>query len=493
MRPGWADETLPVCQAIYMASSASAGRAAQSGTPLNQGRAGGPADSRSFGDEEQQATSRSAASGHVRPIEWATAFLIVLLPFTLPFLFTLDPDTQTTDDSFVFYPLDLGLAIVAVLGSPLVFRHVLARRVPGPGLLLLALAAVTLLATAVNLGPSSAQFGLRMLGVVVLVVVLVDLGPRLLQGPVFFAVVAVGLEQSLLATGQAATGRPLGLSVLGLGELSSISLPLSGGETSARGTMFYPYMLAGLAVLLCTLALTRTLLLRRGQRFFWMATALISVPIGLTYSRMSVLTILALICVVVVSGRQRRSLICFSAVLLGVLLPALATAGGWIARGQQTVDAPDAEGVTSGRLILMRQAWQLIESAPLLGVGPGNYVNEVSKFNPTVDFVLPVHNVPLLVAAEGGVVAGLLCVALIFSLGVTAVRSGVAAMALFAALLPFLMLDVIPYRTPQGIVMFGLWIGAILGIGQSATDCEERVADRDKRSEQQCHTRAGSA
>lgn len=396
--------------------------------------------------------------------EWAAALVIALLPFTLPFNVVLKAGSDDDAESWIFFPLDLGLAVILVVGTPSLISKVRGRQARRSWLLLAALTGLTAIAAVVNLEAASAQFAGRMAAVAVLVMVLGDLGPRMLQGPVSYTLAIVGVEQSLLAIGQAITGRPLGLAALGLGELPSLALPLAGGVTSVRGTLFYPYMLAGFSVLICTIMLAGTLLSHR-RSLFWVLSMAAAVPIGLTYSRMSVLAVFGLAAVLLLAGGpRRRNAIGLAAVLSGALIPAALTFEGWLARGQQTVAATDAESVSSGRIMLVRQAWMIIKDAPIFGVGPGNYTDVLAQTEPDTPYLLPVHNVPLLVAAEAGVLAGLMCVALLCSLGMLAWQSGVASRSLYCAILPFLFLDVIPYRTPQGIVMFGLWIGAVMSV-----------------------------
>jgi O-antigen ligase len=75
------------------------------------------------------------------------------------------------------------------------------------------------------------------------------------------------------------------------------------------------------------------------------------------------------------------------------------------------IGAGRTDPAVTDRLALVRIAFGLILAHPLLGVGAGNF--SIVESLPPIDgaFVDPVHSVPLLVAAEAGVVAGLLWLA----------------------------------------------------------------------------------
>ena len=73
----------------------------------------------------------------------------------------------------------------------------------------------------------------------------------------------------------------------------------------------------------------------------------------------------------------------------------------------------------------------------------------------------PVHNVPLLAAAEGGVLAGALTVLLYVVLGWRSWRSGLLAFTVFALYVPLTMLDHFAYTFPQGLALTAVWIGIL--------------------------------
>jgi O-antigen ligase len=110
----------------------------------------------------------------------------------------------------------------------------------------------------------------------------------------------------------------------------------------------------------------------------------------------------------------------------------------------------------------------LITHHPVLGVGPGRYILALAQqakveTDRTVGVFKPVHNLPLLAAAEGGILAGLAMVAFLLVLGWRALRTGLPTLAVYLALLPFLMLDHFAYTLPQGLVVLGFWVGFLDG------------------------------
>ena len=134
---------------------------------------------------------------------------------------------------------------------------------------------------------------------------------------------------------------------------------------------------------------------------------------------------------------------------------------GWTQRARDTTGA----SVDTGRGHLIHQSFHLLREYPLLGVGPGRYVialrAERADPRPSGGVLKPVHNVPLLAAAEGGVLAGALTVLLYVVLGWRAWRSGLLAFTVFALYVPLTMLDHFAYTFPQGLALTAVWIGIL--------------------------------
>lgn len=408
--------------------------------------------------------------GAARLAEGTVALLVLLLPFTLPIYIVLDPADRPDQNSMVFYPVDIGLALIVGLALPVFARSVRRWTLSRFVALMVLFTCLNAVSATIHGGVAGVQFTLRLAAVSLLLHVVIELRVRVLSGVVLYACVVVGVEQSLLAAAQSATGGPLGLVFLGLGDSASVTMPTVGGLAWPRGTLWYPYMLSGFSVLLTTLVLARTISRRRGRAWLFVATSAVAVPIGLTYSRTALLSLMTILVVLLVSKLPWATRAAgAAAVSLGASTSALLTLDGWIARGEETVantataGGLSADGLSTGRITFIREAWHLIQASPVFGVGPGKYMEALLKADiASPELRYPVHNVPLLAATESGILAGFVLSAFLTVLGAAALRRGAATLVIYGGLMPFLLLDVIPYRTPQGIVMFGLWAGAIL-------------------------------
>ena len=73
------------------------------------------------------------------------------------------------------------------------------------------------------------------------------------------------------------------------------------------------------------------------------------------------------------------------------------------------------------------------------------------------------REISLLAAAEGGVWTGLAMVVLLGVVGWRALRTDEVALAVYVALLPFLLLDHFAYSLPQGMVILAVWLGFLDG------------------------------
>jgi cell division protein FtsW (lipid II flippase) len=193
------------------------------------------------------------------------------------------------------------------------------------------------------------------------------------------------------------------------------------------------------------------------------ALAGIVVPVGLTYLRGALAAVFAIVASLAPrawSGSLARRLV-IAALVGGVGVPAVLTASGWFARAEQfSEERPD-----SGRGILLLQGFTVFAMEPLTGVGPGRYVDTLRTLSDDVTIqrrLTATHFVPLLVAAEEGVLGGATVLVLLGALGLRALRDrDDAALALYFAYVTFWLLEYLPYALPQGLLFTGLWLGAL--------------------------------
>jgi O-Antigen ligase len=281
---------------------------------------------------------------------------------------------------------------------------------------------------------------------------------------------AVAVLETLWAVAQRVRGAPLGLFKLGE---SHDPFYRDFGSPAPQGSMVHIYVLAGLALVAGSLLAWTALEARRPVPWA-IAAAVAIMPIGFTYSRAGALSLVLLVGAVALAGHgssRHRAVAVAAALAAGAVLPALIWSGGWTARAHQTTAARSSEALTTERGHLISQATALIRHDPLTGVGPGLYIIALrARSVPASDrttLFKPVHNVPLLLAAEGGVFTGLVVIGLLLALGWRAVRTGALAVAIYLAYLPFFLLDHFAYSFPQGMVLTGLWLGGLDAISRS--------------------------
>jgi hypothetical protein len=233
----------------------------------------------------------------------------------------------------------------------------------------------------------------------------------------------------------------------------------------AIGTFPHPNILGGAVAVALILALPR--LLRR-ERPGWCVVALWALGwlvLLLTFSRAALLAAL-LGCALLLLGRgfvRQRTLghlvgsplasLALTALLFG---PALSAR---FALGETLLGSP----AVRQRDLIADIAWALIRLDPWRGVGAGNFT--LAELRPPFNAISvePAHNVPLLVAAEAGLLAGLAWLALLLAPlayeSYRARRLDPARLALPAALLTLALLDHYLWTFGPGRALFWLALG----------------------------------
>jgi O-antigen ligase len=388
------------------------------------------------------------------------ALFLLLVQFPVVVTTLTHGGPQAFDYQFPLFPSDIVLVPLIVLAAPDIVRRIRARTLPAGTAIVLAIVAVMVVAFIVH--PSVRGVGtlLRLAGVAaaasVLATAVAYVERRVILGA--FAVWAV--LQCGLALAQRASGHNLGLG--SLGEFPSPFYAF-GSVKAPQGTMVHPYLLAGLAVLAGGV-LTWMYVTDR-HRLWVIAAAVAVVPVAFTYSRAAAVSCAVLLVGVAVDAfveHDRKRWLALAALTAGVVIPLAFSTAGWTRRAQ---DSTTGASVDTGRTQLIHQSLHLLREYPLLGVGPGRYVIvlRAEHTNPRLSggVLKPVHNVPLLAATEGGVVAGVLMVLLYVVLGWRAWRTGPLAFTVFALYVPITMLDHFAYTFPQGLAMTAVWIGVL--------------------------------
>lgn len=195
------------------------------------------------------------------------------------------------------------------------------------------------------------------------------------------------------------------------------------------------------------------------------------IELGLTFSRAAILaTILGLLVYSVGrlrgSGRRRElALLLGGTVAAGLVATALTgpILLHWVAPGRALLQSQSA----TQRILIDGIGLTLIRERPLLGVGAGNF--SLATLRPPIDAAMidPAHVVPILVAAESGVLAGAAWLVLVVSPVVERWRtrrfdegSFWRAAAVIVTLLTLSLLDHYLWTLPQGQATFWLTLGA---------------------------------
>lgn len=231
-----------------------------------------------------------------------------------------------------------------------------------------------------------------------------------------------------------------------------------GSWTAGHGTFNGPYTMAAFLIL----AIAVMLSIGTFQRIpitIWVSAAVASAAVAGTYGRSGVISLVAMTVIYLVGfAFTRTSRLGLSAavtatpfVVVGAILNS-----AWTSRVVDTVGLN-----SSSRTVLISRSFDVIAYRPLFGVGPSQYAPALAEIGLTdTDYAL-VHNVPLLAAGELGIIVGILLFGWFGLLGITSLRTSAFGAALFAALLPYLMLDNLNWLFAGGWVMIAIWVAML--------------------------------
>lgn len=357
----------------------------------------------------------------------------------------------------VFGAMDLALVVLVVAVA---FDFGWTRMTFGTaGLLVPVMALLAAVAWLFHPSWRGASVIVRLIAAAVIVMEIGTLTRRELRDRVVVPLLVTLAIQAAIGVSQAIAQGPIGIEALG----ERTVFHQFGSSIGVQGTLIHPYPLAGfamVAILATVVYLTSEPL---EHRWRWIgAIAVAAIPLGITYSRMSVLALAATGAFLVWGAARNRAayLPILAAVAVGAIVPGLIWNGGWIDRASDTVGT-DIDAITSNRLTLTEQAIDLAVDNPFVGVGPGLYTQSLEQMQPDLDHYDAVHTVPLVVAVENGIPAGIVVTLLLTFIGVRALRSGPAGSAAFAGFIPFVMFDKFPYIHPNGLVMLAVWLAML--------------------------------
>jgi len=236
---------------------------------------------------------------------------------------------------------------------------------------------------------------------------------------------------------------------------------------SPGGTTQFPYVVG--FVLLVGLTVGVALAPDDRTRPLWIAgIALCSAGIATSLNRTAVvgLAVAWIAYGLLVYRDQHRYRSVLAATVLPFAVVAVAIGDPWLRNLQQTFgigiggsgSRSAAEVISGGRLKLIRHSLTIIADAPFVGVGPArDAIEAAARFPDEYGRGVPsVHVVPLLVAAEMGIAAGVACVGYLIALGWRSLRTSPEAVAVFASVAVFMLLDTMPYDRPTSIILVGV-------------------------------------
>jgi O-Antigen ligase len=390
-------------------------------------------------------------------LRWAPlALMVLMLPWE--FLTVLQEYREKTfrffDTLVTATPSDVAAVVFLALAAPSLGRKLRAERASrGVWLAGWLLAAATV---AYLFHPTMRGLSLLVrLAVVAAVVLEVGTMSRrvvraVVAGPLVTGVAMAGI----LAAAQIVTGGRIGI----LGEQRVFTV--AGPFIRPSATSTHPYMLAGLALVAVAVGVAFADGLRR--RWWLGGVVLCAVPLGLSFSRAAIVSLVVLFALWTVALRRERGTYVapVAAVLVGFAVPALVFAQGWVARVDDSLTT-DIDTISSHRLEITKISLEIIRDHPLVGVGPWNYALASEPTYEDGTLPSPVHDTPLLVTAELGIVAGGGYLVLLWLLGAAALRDGPATLGILVAPLGFWLFDTIPWFYPSGLLLFGVQVALV--------------------------------
>ncbi len=381
----------------------------------------------------------------------AVIFLVPFLSSTLWQGAVLIDETQESAVPWIhrvvllLYPLDLLWVVLAILAVPVAIRIVRARAFTWAVIASAVFAAAGAVSWFVNPSPLGASLVLRWVGMVAVAVVASQLDRQAFRRHVAVPLLATAVLQSFIVLwqhpGPASNG------------VNGFAVPV------AYGSAGNSYVIAFILMLALTVAIA---VAPSGRSRWWWITAagVCSAGVATSGSRTAVVGLLAITAIYVVAtfSDRRRYLPAAAAAALPFLAVASVIPETWLARLEQNV-WNSANDISSGRIAQARDAISIAWDNPLTGVGPGReaFVAEAQFRHRYGATVWPVHNVPLLAAAELGIAMGLAYSGYLVALAWRAFKASADAVAMVVAVGVWMPLDVHAYLHPTTGILVAVW------------------------------------
>jgi O-antigen ligase len=383
-------------------------------------------------------------------LRWNAALAVALLPIGVLV-------TRITWVQPFIMACDLAALLAVILGVAQIFTHTM----PRSPLFVAGLVFIggQLLSYCVHPDLVGMVRMLRTFGILVIAETLASLAPEL-RAKFEKGIVGVGVFELLLTLVHRVLGRAV---APGLIEFGSNVFARENASISV-GSLQHQYVLAGLGLLVGAVAVLG--LIRSTLPPLWSfagigTCAYLAVQsVGRSASLGVAVLAFTLLIAMATKPMIRRNL-AYAIVVIGFGsgIGYGSTRNGWETRTASATITKDA-----GRPAMYEQAVGLWRSSPIVGVGTGRYnialLDHPELIKLTNEF-LPVHNVPLHLAAETGVVGLGTTLGFAFLLWKRLRSLGLLVMMPAAAITPFLVFDVFHWAIPTGTLQLGVFIGML--------------------------------
>ncbi len=387
-----------------------------------------------------------------------------LLPFAIP-LTLISASSQLQVGQVPFFWLCNALVVLSALavGAKSLAKT---RRVNATPLSTAVTLFVAVVVAGNALNPGSGLF--QLVTAIVGAAVLAGCTSRLVSGksavPLIRTLSGFLLVQVCIGLAQISADGPVGPSWFSESEFSFRRI---GGALSPSGSLIHTNTLASFAtVAMAALValMVRVPLSRVDRAVGSVAVVLGAGLVGFTMCRSAFISLLALFVGSVFAKQRRQVLPIFLCSVVALAGSFLIRSDAWSTRAAVTVASAESSG--SGRMALNRQAIAIFSRSPVVGVGPGNYLNVVADQDYIKEMSVEtyiVHNVWLYVLATLGIVGATTFAALCLLVAWRCFRNGAWSVVMLAVIAPSLALDTALFDY-QGMIWLGIGLGVALGL-----------------------------
>lgn len=235
------------------------------------------------------------------------------------------------------------------------------------------------------------------------------------------------------------------------------------------GTLPHPNMLGGFILICMTAVIWFILDVKKTNWFAWPLLGLGVCLLILTFSRAAWLGFVVFLFVLLLKSKyleRNKIWLLLFVVAMTAALTLFPLRDLFISRTSVPTTATEEFSLT-GRVWLAEQALTYMKERPITGIGMGSFVIQLAQRAGERNFVEPVHNIPLLILSELGIIGLILLFSILISIGrefwstkrtnlilMGALLAGIGTITLF----DHYFWSLAPGRMMLGLV-FGLWFG----------------------------------